>query len=152
MLRNVLIWTAHISQIPGKQQQKKSSQIVEHFLKNSSILNVNTTTYVVDGDADISDVPYIFRINYMYYSVLGLIVMVLVGYPISILTGGTENLDEKLLAPFLRKKYVQDRKEQIIQKNLGEMQVLNKREEQEWSQQQETLFKFMWAGSLSIIY
>jgi hypothetical protein len=65
----------------------------------------------------------------MYYSVLGIAILALVGYPVSILTGGTENLDEKLLAPFLRKKFVQDRKEQMIQKTIEEMQVLNKRPE-----------------------
>jgi hypothetical protein len=65
----------------------------------------------------------------MYYSVLGIVILALVGYPVSILTGGTEHLDEKLLAPFLRKKFVQDRKEQMIQKTIEEMQVLNKRPE-----------------------
>jgi hypothetical protein len=65
----------------------------------------------------------------MYYSVLGIVILALVGYPVSLLTGGTENLDEKLLAPLLRKKFVQDRKEQMIQKTIEEMQVLNIRPE-----------------------
>lgn len=41
----------------------------------------------------------------MYYSLLGALIVLVVGYPISIFTGGTKNLDEKLLAPFLRKSY-----------------------------------------------
>jgi hypothetical protein len=61
----------------------------------------------------------------MYYSVLGIVILALVGYPVSLLTGGTKNLDEKLLAPFLRKKFVQDRKELMIQKTIEEMQKLN---------------------------
>jgi hypothetical protein len=41
----------------------------------------------------------------MYYSLIGTVLFALVGYPISILTGGTENLDPKLLSPLFRKSY-----------------------------------------------
>lgn len=40
----------------------------------------------------------------MYYSLIGLIIMFLVAYPISLLTGGTDNLDESLLTPCMRSK------------------------------------------------
>lgn len=41
----------------------------------------------------------------MYYSLIGTILVCVCGYVISILTGGTENLDPKLLAPMFRKNY-----------------------------------------------
>ena len=50
-------------------------------------------------------VHWIFRINYMYYSLIGTLLVALCGYPISILTGGTENLDPKLLSPLFRGSY-----------------------------------------------
>ena len=39
----------------------------------------------------------------MYYSFLGTVLVAVVGYPISIITGGTKDLDYKLLAPIFRK-------------------------------------------------
>lgn len=65
----------------------------------------NSTTFITDVDADNSNVHWIFRIGFMYYSLLGSLIVLVVGYPISILTGGAKDLDEKLLAPFLRKSY-----------------------------------------------
>jgi hypothetical protein len=41
----------------------------------------------------------------MYYSLIGTILVAACGYPISILTGGTENLDPKLLSPLFRGSY-----------------------------------------------
>lgn len=38
----------------------------------------------------------------MYYSIIGTLLVAVVGYPISILTGGTKNLDPKLLSPLFR--------------------------------------------------
>lgn len=40
----------------------------------------------------------------MYYALIGLIIMFLVAYPVSLLTGGTDSLDENLLTPFMRSK------------------------------------------------
>lgn len=51
-----------------------------------------------------TEAHWIFRISFMYYSLIGLIIMFLVAYPISLLTGGTENLDETLLTPCMRSK------------------------------------------------
>jgi hypothetical protein len=75
---------------------------------------------VADGDADITDIPYIFRINYMYYSILGFLIFALVGYPVSIFTGSSEYFDEKLLAPFLRQSYLDDKKVKNLQKNIDD--------------------------------
>jgi solute carrier family 5 (sodium-coupled monocarboxylate transporter), member 8/12 len=65
----------------------------------------NSTVYIQNAGADNSSVHWIFRINYMYYSLIGAILVAVVGYPISILTGGTKNLDPKLLSPLFRRFY-----------------------------------------------
>lgn len=41
----------------------------------------------------------------MYYSIVGTLLVGIVGYPVSIMTGGTQNLDHQLLAPIFRKLY-----------------------------------------------
>lgn len=86
----------------------------------------------MDGDADVSDIPYIFRLNYMYYSLIGGLLVAIIGYPISIFTGEEEILDEKLLAPFLRDSYVKNRKQNLMKKNIDnfieEMKVLRQQE------------------------
>ena len=63
----------------------------------------------------------------MYYSVLGTAIVFIVGYPISILTGGTNNLDAKLLAPFIRNSYIKTQeKQQIEMKFIEELETLKK--------------------------
>ena len=69
----------------------------------------------------------------MYYSLLGSLIVLVVGYPISIFTGGTKDLDEKLLAPFLRKSYRKNVKKNVSQEakqkfniNDQEMEALQK--------------------------
>lgn len=53
------------------------------------------------------DIPIIFRLSFMYYALLGLVVMTAVALPTSWLTGSYREpvyFDEQLLAPFRRKK------------------------------------------------
>lgn len=45
----------------------------------------------------------------MYYALLGLIIMFVVGIPVSLLTGGTTHLDEILLTPCMRSKAYKNR-------------------------------------------
>lgn len=40
----------------------------------------------------------------MYYSFIGLMVVIIVGYPISLMTTEDSILDERLLTPFMRSK------------------------------------------------
>lgn len=47
---------------------------------------------------------WLFRISFMYYTFIGVMVVFLVGYPVSILTGGNVVQDERLMTPFLRRK------------------------------------------------
>ncbi|XP_055642492.1 sodium-coupled monocarboxylate transporter 1-like [Toxorhynchites rutilus septentrionalis] len=48
--------------------------------------------------------PFIFRISFMYYSLLGLLIFLAVAYPVSVLTGGNKVLDQRLLTPFARSR------------------------------------------------
>ncbi|XP_055690264.1 sodium-coupled monocarboxylate transporter 1-like [Lutzomyia longipalpis] len=51
------------------------------------------------------DIPWIFRIHFLYHALIGFILNLLVGYTVSLLTGGNRiPVNEKLLAKFLRKK------------------------------------------------
>lgn len=64
----------------------------------------------------------------MYYSLIGLIIMFLVAYPISLLTGGTENLDESLLTPCMRSKaYKTNAKDKgkVMQEYIEVKQIIN---------------------------
>ncbi|GAB0097879.1 hypothetical protein DMENIID0001_135580 [Sergentomyia squamirostris] len=53
---------------------------------------------------DRDDLPLIFRISFMYYATIGIAIVYLVGVPVSLLTGGNKITDQRLLAPFLRRK------------------------------------------------
>ncbi|XP_055690263.1 sodium-coupled monocarboxylate transporter 1-like [Lutzomyia longipalpis] len=51
------------------------------------------------------DIPWIFRIHFLYHALIGFLLNLLVGYTVSLFTGGNRTpVDEKLLAKFLRKK------------------------------------------------
>lgn len=66
----------------------------------------NATFYKENENFDNSSVHWIFRINAMYYSLIGTLIVAICGYVISILTGGNENLDPKLLSPLFRRFYM----------------------------------------------
>ena len=65
----------------------------------------NATFYSENENFDNSSVHWIFRINGMYYSLIGTLLVAICGYVISIATGGNENLDPKLLSPLFRRFY-----------------------------------------------
>lgn len=50
------------------------------------------------------DVFVLFRISFMYYALIGCLVVWIVAYPISLMTEAEPLLDENLLAPFMRRK------------------------------------------------
>ncbi len=81
--------------------------ISDFFFLNFFQLNSldSSKFYIADADVDSSLVPWFFRLNYMYYSLIGAIIFTVVGYPISLLTGGTKDLDERLISPIIRKYY-----------------------------------------------
>ncbi|CAO1405272.1 unnamed protein product [Diamesa tonsa] len=83
----------------------------------------NSTYYIFNEDADNSSVPWIFKLGFMYYSIVGTLLVAIVGYPVSIMTGGTQNLDHQLLAPIFRKLYKKEN-----EKNLQDMTFINPEE------------------------
>uniref|UniRef100_A0A1B0DBD6 Sodium/solute symporter n=1 Tax=Phlebotomus papatasi TaxID=29031 RepID=A0A1B0DBD6_PHLPP len=76
----------------------------------------NVTSIILNEHHDNSSVPWIFRIGFMYYSVIGMLIVFIVGYPVSLLTGGHDDIDERLLAPFLRGWYRNQRKAKNLTK------------------------------------
>lgn len=54
--------------------------------------------------AAVDDVPLVFKLSFMYYTLLGTILLILIAYVVSFFTGGCEPFDERLLAPFRRDK------------------------------------------------
>lgn len=72
---------------------------------NISSSNSNSTPIIYNEYFDNSSVPWFFRIGFMYYSLIGTLIVFIVGYPISLLTGGCPDLDSRLLAPFVRRFY-----------------------------------------------
>lgn len=49
--------------------------------------------------------PNIFLSEIFISSLIGALLVSIVGYPVSLLTGGTQNLDPKLLSPIFRRFY-----------------------------------------------
>lgn len=70
---------------------------------DSGLLNSTVSTVTSNTDIDVSNIPWLFKISMMYYSLLGFILVFLIGYPISLMTGGGNNeTDEILLTPLFR--------------------------------------------------
>lgn len=68
----------------------------------------------------------LFRISFMYYTMLGSFILIVVGMIVSLLTEPTnpEDLNPNLFAPFLR-KYVTKLKEEGCKKTRNERELLN---------------------------
>lgn len=68
------------------------------------IMNGTTPLHVEKDLKTADDIPLIFQISFMYYTLLGSLLLVLIAYFVSYLTGGCPPFDEKLLATFMRSK------------------------------------------------
>lgn len=58
---------------------------------------------------NLDEVPLIFQLSFMYYTLLGLIVLFVVALPVSWVTGGADAFDERLLTPFMRSQNWKDK-------------------------------------------
>ncbi|EDS33847.1 sodium/solute symporter [Culex quinquefasciatus] len=66
----------------------------------------NSTFYIDAAGHDNSAVPWVFRLGFMYYSLLGTIIAVLAGTVISYATGGQQKpISDRLLTPWVRSWY-----------------------------------------------
>lgn len=82
------------------------------------------------------EVFWAFRISFMYFSFIGLIIVFVVGYPVSLMTSNDSILDERLLTPFMRSKEYKDKEKlskqfeveysQIEQKEFEMKNLINK--------------------------
>lgn len=68
------------------------------------------------------DTFILFKLSYMYYTLVGVLIMFSVAYVVSILTGGYVPKDERLFAPFMRRKT----KERELQVNYLNIEAANK--------------------------
>lgn len=66
--------------------------------------NSSNDDLVEDDKTVDDDIPMIFKLSFMYYTLLGSILLVLIAYFVSWLTGGCPPFDEKLLVTFMRSK------------------------------------------------
>lgn len=70
----------------------------------------------------IEDIPLIFRLSFMYYALLGTIILFVVALPVSWATGGCEPFDERLLTPLLRSKLWKEKNENDKQLDLNKLE------------------------------
>lgn len=63
-----------------------------------------TSTVDFNDELTDDDNPFIFRLSFMYYTLLGTLLLIGIAYIVSWFTGGCEPFDERLLAPFMRSK------------------------------------------------
>ncbi|XP_037026329.1 sodium-coupled monocarboxylate transporter 2-like [Bradysia coprophila] len=72
---------------------------------DSDVLNStrNThTTSTIPGTNDSEEPFWLFEISFMYYAFIGFVLVFIVGYPISLMTGKAKRFDEILLLPYKR--------------------------------------------------
>ncbi|GAB0099110.1 hypothetical protein DMENIID0001_149420 [Sergentomyia squamirostris] len=74
-------------------------------LGNTTSLNTMKLSNLSSGNQNL---PWIFRINFQYYSLIGLMVNIGVALIVSFATSGNVVDDQRLLVPFLRKKQIQE--------------------------------------------
>uniref|UniRef100_A0A182QV60 Sodium/solute symporter n=1 Tax=Anopheles farauti TaxID=69004 RepID=A0A182QV60_9DIPT len=85
----------------------------------ASLANVTTiltaaATQAVEPD----NIPLIFKLSFMHYSLLGLISFFIVAFVVSAMTGGGDINDERLLAPFLRMKDKLEKEMTLLKHNI----------------------------------
>lgn len=56
------------------------------------------------GEVEEKDTFILFKLSMMYYTFVGVVIVFLVAYLVSVLTGGYEVKDERLFTPFVRRQ------------------------------------------------
>ena len=72
-----------------------------------------TTSEVFNNHNVLDEVPMVFQLSFMYYALLGTIVLFIIALPVSWLTGSCEPFDERLLTPLLRSQNWNEKKEKL---------------------------------------
>lgn len=82
--------------------------------------NMTEPLVAIPNQSDsVEDIPLIFRLSFMYYALLGTIILFVVALPVSWATGGCEPFDERLLTPLLRSKLWKEKSEVDRQMDLN---------------------------------
>ncbi|GAB0086784.1 hypothetical protein DMENIID0001_009630 [Sergentomyia squamirostris] len=92
----------------------------------SLLLNV-TEPFVQHIKSDVISVPWFFRISTWYNTPIGILVVFLVAIPVSLLTGGCDLENQRLLVPWVRSKDYKTKS--INQKILKELTVISEKSE-----------------------
>lgn len=58
-----------------------------------------------DYNSSLDQVPLIFQLSFMYYTLIGSLILVVIAMPVSWMTGGCAPFDERLLTPMMRSKH-----------------------------------------------
>lgn len=66
--------------------------------------NLTLSSLEIDAEKTDDDNPLVFKLSFMYYTLLGTVLLIVIAYIVSWFTGGCEPFDERLLAPFMRSK------------------------------------------------
>lgn len=78
---------------------------VTSTIMTTMVMNeTNSSILLEEDEKTVDDIPLIFKLSFMYYTLLGSILLVVIAYFVSWLTGGCPPFDEKLLATFMRSK------------------------------------------------
>lgn len=67
--------------------------------------NVTLSHENIPNEPSVDENPLIFKLSFMYYTLLGSVLLSIIAYIVSYLTGGCDSFDERLLAPFRRSKH-----------------------------------------------
>lgn len=76
----------------------------------------NVTSTITQTAVD--DNPLIFKLSFMYYTLLGTLLLIAIAYVVSYFTGGCESFDERLLAPFRRSDNWKNNEKAAVQKEV----------------------------------
>lgn len=70
-----------------------------------------------DYNSSLDQVPLIFQLSFMYYTLIGALILFIIALPVSWATGGCEPFDERLLTPMMRSKNWQQKKNIELDEN-----------------------------------
>jgi solute carrier family 5 (sodium-coupled monocarboxylate transporter), member 8/12 len=80
--------------------------------------NVTLSAQTIADEPSVDENPLLFKLSFMYYTLLGSVLLSIIAYIVSYFTGGCEKFDERLLAPFVRSKNWQSTTEDVTNKDI----------------------------------
>lgn len=87
--------------------------------------NTSTGSFIKDEENLIEEIPIIFQLSFMYYILLGTVVLFVIALPISYMTGGCEPFDERLLTPLRRSRNWKQKQQNKRKFEKGKIEKIN---------------------------